>query len=284
MRKKDEKHTKKGQETTIGKIIYGFLLFMPLLAIGTTCLISTFNMSAKEETEIHYKYETNEVNSQDDLKNDRAYYVNFNNVTADEFIDVNGSTLDLYFYNIENFDFSNYILSIDEWLSGDLYSGNLLLHLYITDDFFASLSLISEDIYYNDYYSIVFDGGLDSYNFTIIGNAILSYSGNKPVLNYFNEATYIPIESVETHNVSAEDIFYRSVDKVTESQLFNWAENSIIYTTTNTTCNALSITAPFIPLLLSYWLIISVIYFLYDIALMLVWMIHRKVHELQESL
>ena len=48
MRSKDDKCKHKGQETTIGKIIYGFLLFLPLVAIGVTTLVSTFNMNAKE--------------------------------------------------------------------------------------------------------------------------------------------------------------------------------------------------------------------------------------------
>ena len=60
--------------------------------------------------------------------------------------------------------------------------------------------------------------------------------------------------------------------------------NSVVYNTLETTCNQLSITTTFIPMLLAYWLIISVIYFLYDIALLLIWSAHDKIHELRDSL
>ena len=60
------KDQKKGQETTIGKIIYGFLLFMPLIAIGVSCITCFWNKEVPVETqtaEIQYKYESNEVNN-----------------------------------------------------------------------------------------------------------------------------------------------------------------------------------------------------------------------------
>ena len=54
--------------------LYALLMLLPIFAIGSSCLISTFNMSSKEESIIQYKYETNDVNSLDDLIVGRIYH------------------------------------------------------------------------------------------------------------------------------------------------------------------------------------------------------------------
>ena len=274
MRNREQRPKRKGQESTIGKIIYGFLLFAPLIAILTGCLISTFNIATKEETEIHYRYETNEVNSNDDLIVGNIYRF----TTDDYFISTNSSEFGLLFLSLEdcNFDegdnvFSEiYFSDINHNYNGVIgYFSSSTIDFYQGYDAYVSYSITQQMLKLS---SIVIIETLDNLN-------------NNFYQNFTKlENQYIPIDYVETHNVSAEDVFYRSVDKVVQSPLFNWATNSIIYTTTASTCNALSITTPFVPLLLSYWLIISVIYYLYDIALMLVWILHRKIHELQESI
>jgi len=252
--KKNKEH-KKG-ESTIGKIIYGFLLFMPLFAIGVTCLTQIF---VKNDSKINYKYESNIVNTENDIKVGNIY-----KFTIQEQPTITSNIEYRFFSAIYNFE--NYNFTIDTSSNGDLLIRMLTNgYFYITDGDFHVLTsqLIS---------TLTFPLELDVVISSIsnIDYTILSYTD-------FNV-----IDSVqETNN---KDIFYYSVNKVTESPLFNWAQNSIIYTTMNATCTQLSITTPFIPLLMSYWLIISIIYFLYDIALILIWLLHDKIHELRDSL
>ena len=93
------KDLKKGKESTIGKIIYGFLLFMPLLAILSTCLYAIFNKNAYQSYDkqegvkfqkltsntgliVNETYTINQINDKgniviDDLNNVSEVYNNF---------------------------------------------------------------------------------------------------------------------------------------------------------------------------------------------------------------
>jgi len=251
MRSKEEKRKHKGQESIIGKIIYSFLLFLPLLAIGVTCGYAMFNKNAYQSYA-----STNESN-----------YTNttINNLNI-------GQTYYLITPSTEQYERQQEFteISVQEVLFDNVNKDVNKLRIYVPSN---STILYIQAI------------GTDGFTFTSDVPHILSFNyygiNNNYYISQINTILYEK-QTITTSYLS--DVFYYSVNQVKNNTLFNWAENSIIYTTTNATCNALSITTPFIPLLLSYWLIISVIYFLYDIALMLVWIIHRKIHQLQDSL
>lgn len=256
--KDKEKRNKKGSESTIGKIIYGFLLFMPLIAIGLTCLVNTFNTQAKESLAIDYKYETNEVNQQDDLENNKIYHLE---------IELNNSNIGKMFFFTSVYNLITTANSNVKYENNLIYNGRYMR--------IATNSSIQ-----------IFENNIALYVYSVPTNfecdLVINQFTEKTDYTYFNKCQNIPYDSINQKDL--DNIFYYAVDKVTESPLFSWAENSIIYTTTNATCNALSITTPFIPLLLSYWLIISVMYFLYDIALMLIWVLHDRIHALKDSI
>lgn len=261
MRDRENKKCKKGQESTIGKIIYGFLLFMPLIAIGVTCGYAMFNKNAYKSYGDSYVQQYNEITSEENIIVNQQYLITYKEVQGG-------------YYTPTQFYYSD--IDID-WYD---YRGTDTNHIYVAFGIRGYQFPNTIWVYYYDnnntlQHDIVQEWGdeIKTIYFTL-DSFVIGGTGTKPydlfMLNY--------------KTISISDVFYYSVDKVTGSPLFNWAQNSVIYTTTNTTCNALSITTPFIPLLMSYWLIISIIYFLYDIALMLVWLIHKKIHELQESL
>ena len=264
---KKEKQNKKG-ESTIGKIIYGFLLFMPLLSIACAILVNTFNMSSKEETEINYKYQSNEVNSNEDLKEGNIYSFNYAHLDYQSILYENNlSTIK----PLTNFRVRTPI--------GDecYFEDDIATLPYVSISFFEEYLYINYDELGSNYSSLTYYTILDNFIGILIKDNGLNY-------NHISYTEYNEIESVETHNVNGQDIFYKSIEKIEESNLFNWAENSIIYTTMSNTCRQLNITTTFIPLIMSYWLIISIIYFLYDIALMLIWLLHDKIHELRDSI
>ena len=76
MKSKDKTKQKK-HESTIGKIIYGFLLFMPLLAIATTCLYAIFNKNAYQSYGDEYVQESIQI----DANNVNSLYVNGQHIT-----------------------------------------------------------------------------------------------------------------------------------------------------------------------------------------------------------
>lgn len=258
MRNKENKH-RKGQESTIGKIIYGFLLFMPLIAIGVTCGYAMFNKNAYQSYSDSNLIESKaEITNYEELQDDVIYNFDFDDSQQSGYTGRFGfKDISVDLYNI----FPNMV--VRDYVAFLFYGNDQnIIWYYLENDTLTS------------YYYGTAKGNLEKFSITLD----IQYTQSTLTIHKWNIYTYVFKQS------KIDNVFYYAVDKVTESPLFSWAQNSVIYTTTNTTCNALSITTPFIPLLLSYWLIISVIYFLYDIALMFVWLIHRKIHELQESL
>ena len=71
-----DKKVKHGKENTIGKIIYGFLLFMPLLAIGITCAYVIFNKNAYQSYDKSNVINETSVSNSNMLLNNYYYQAN----------------------------------------------------------------------------------------------------------------------------------------------------------------------------------------------------------------
>lgn len=249
---KNRNKDKKPHESIIGKIIYGFLLFMPLLAIGVTCAYAIFNKNA-------YKSYAGETLNQSEYKN----------------ISVNDMEIGKDYYLITP--------------SNETYT-------IVSDNTQFIVSNVTINDTLKDVNQIRFYVNTNNTTLTIqgIGNEGFIYQSNQTNVlkftfngvnntNYVSQINTILYNKVYIESTYISEVFYYSIDKLQQSPLFNWAENSLIYTGMTKTCNALNITTPFIPLLMTYWLIISVIYILYDIILVILHIFHKKIHQLEDS-
>jgi len=279
--KKDEiKKSKKGKENIIGKIIYGFLLFMPLLAITSTILVNTFNKENRQPTQevnITYLYEDGT-----DLNNLELHKLYF----ADEFnyssIQMNqGSYTKFYVYSWNSIWYSLNGLE-SEYIGSNYNSSNgNYVYFYIEDGVDAYMGFTNENVYQE---LIIDDFDIEGFVFSIeeeLEDGIKAFEFSNISLTDFNV-----IDSVEVieHETTLNDVFYKAVELVENSPLFNWSKNSELYTVIHNTCNILDLNNTFIPMLLTYWVIISIIYVIYDIALIALHVVHRKIHELQDSI
>ena len=256
---KNKNKDKKIHENIIGKIIYAFLLFMPLLAIGVTCAYTIFNKNAYQSYGDNYVEKNITIQTQDDSN---TYYLNGQNVTW--YLNNNVYASQSYIYG-----FSDISLNLNEiFNTNDLIYNGFRFYTSKADFMYFYDTLGTEHTLrnYKNYFS--------TFTYTIDLN---TYT-NKPYNTNYGNFVITLLTTAPLSNV-----FYYSIDKVQESPLFNWAENSAIYTGMTTTCNALNITTPFIPLLMTYWLIISVIYILYDIILIILHIFHKKIHQLEDS-
>lgn len=291
MKNKDKKH----HESTIGKIIYGFMLFAPLFAIASTCLIYSFNKeihTPSQSVEIEYKYESNEVETEEDLVLGNIYNIKFNDVYENMFLN-NDPYISLTIIEVKSFSINRIFTTgtqgyIDEniEINNTKYeNATSIIDFHSDYIWFGYCSINLPDNYLlggyienMDYQDII------NYNIIAVLNSYENINFNNIEFSKVNNND-IPIESVEviTEQNPTEKVFYRAVDYVEDSNIFNWAKNSLIYTGLVDTCLILSINNTFIPMLLAYWLIISILYFLYDIVLMILQVLHRKIHELQET-
>lgn len=253
MKNKDK--AKKIHESKIGKIIYGFLLFMPLLAILFTCGYVMFNKNAYQS----YGDEYVEESIQLDSSNVNSLYVTGQHITY-TFGEKNTQWNAKFGFTQISINLNEIFNVTTEWNAFYLYNNNNDIRFYTTDN--QSYLLSENDRLFNTFTYVV-----DLSNFN-----------DKTIYNYGIAFTYTFVTS------KLSNVFYYSVNQVEESNLFNWAKTSGIYTTTHSFTQALSITNTFIPMLMTYWLIISVVYILYDIVLMMLVIFHKKVHKLQDSI
>lgn len=260
--KRKDKDTKKGAESAIGKIIYGFLLFMPLVSIGARCLYVIFNKNAYQSyaytKSIQYELVDNQTNliadndyqfttNADLILNNNRNFVNFTSVSA-----ISGFTDTEKKQIVQTTRFEYYTNQNGRFIHFSNPSTNV--HYYIS--FADSNNVLTRTL---------------QFAFVTTNNLDNPYVENISLIQ-FGEQNYL------------DNVFEYSINQVENSNLYNWASETGTYTVLNTTCNQLGITNTFIPLLFTYWLITSVIYFIFDIALILIWMIHNKIHELQESI
>ena len=247
--------------------LYAFVMFLPVFALGGTLLISTFNMSAKQESEIIYKYETNEVNSNDDLVLGNIYrfytddYEHFSTYNEDYYLqftcildtnfDYQFNSIDENFYVDIKHDFNSII--------GDFTSG--LISFYTGNDSYTTWAIEQQ--------------GLEIEAIVILtGDSVISsdfYSSFSKV-----DSAYIPIERVETHNLNTREVFYDTLDDIKESPYFNWAYNSFLAQPLVYIVTLFSIPANHIVVeLLSYWLAISIIWLVFDLIMYVPLLVHR---------
>lgn len=262
---KKDKSKSKSHETNIGKIIYGFLLFMPLLAIAVTCGYAIFNKNAyqsytKEETLEQYKITNNTT-----IVNGQEYTIK--NVSLGGRTPIiyspQANDICLLFGMPNTYNYIGFRLDIATTGNKFIYGYNDYTTSYIAEQHDGNINWFQRKM---------------PLTFTITD---INTNNNSALYQLTNIDMYW---NNYTSQTKLDQVFYQAINKIEQSNLFNWAQNSIVYTTLTATCTALSINNTFIPLLLAYWLIISVIYILYDIALVMLMIFHRKVHELQECI
>lgn len=246
------------KETVIGKIIYGFLLFMPLLAISVTCAYAIFNKNA-------YQSYSDNLGLTLTQQNDNTFIVN----NTYQFKYKTGNSITQYSpiisYSEINIDWSDYSNYTNEQVDAfRFYPETTGQASYIQLFYNGSLVGTTRSVW-----------GTKLVELTIVYSSILSPQNAQPNYNLYNY-TY--------NKQTLDNVFYYSINKVQESPLFNWAKQTSLYTVLNETCETLGIKTTFIPLLLTYWLLISLMYLLYDIALLVVHMAHNKIHEIEGSL
>jgi len=204
--------------------------------IAVSCLVSTIGgltpsrqYSHTENvgnTEVTYKYESNEVNSVADLIEGNIYEVNIDNLTIDDICSYNeGFTLQLLCLELYSYDFYDYTILTDEVLQSSEETSNLCM-AFVINGIYGYLNFPSSDN--NDYFiNIALEEDLTSFNFSIHGIFILRELTNNVLYNYsiFSYTDYNEIESVTytppttiigTINEFCRDYLFKDIPMVNE--------------------------------------------------------------------
>lgn len=213
--KHDHKFTNK-----LKVIIFAMFLLLPFLTMLPNAIYYAFNDNATnshiESAAINYKYETNKVNSVEDL--------------------VKG--------NIYKFELDDYISEYSDYIHLNVLFSNCDFVYYEFDDLFYAYY----DLYFNGYFDFYYDDGL-TIDYGLIGTSLLdinlsgqiygillddlgslvSYDVDQFIFECPKE--YIPIESVDTitqEMTITENLQYEFEKQWLNNPLFNWTQNNPI--------------------------------------------------------
>ena len=196
---------------SVRKWIHAILDLLPLLVIPIFA-INIINRSpepltvdydtTETETVVTYKYQSNDVNSLNDLVEGNIYYFDFYNSTLDSYISIGeGGHLMFEILQIDDYDFENYNISLDDSILSGTAHSNISFVINISDSFYSTFAIYFQDVYEdNDYFLQLDIGSLDNNDFTLNGVCRLISILDITYLedNTFSYTDYNEIISVET--------------------------------------------------------------------------------------
>ena len=213
--------------------LYAFLMFLPIVLFIPNAFYYGFNEHAtnSETTTINYKYQSNEVNSLDDLVEGNIYHFEIDNNTLDSIFDMaEGSYFSSTFININNYDFINYDLELDDFL-GASYENNGIISVgfNITDYYDATLLFYLTENGNNDYFVALNLGQLTD-EFSLQGDFILNdINVERLNINPFSYTVYNVIESVEINtDDTISNKMYQAWQSTWDLPLLQWTHTSFV--------------------------------------------------------
>lgn len=163
----------------------------------------TFEAVAPQKTitsiKVNHKYQTNEVNSIDDLVIGNAYHFSLERESIDAFIssgNINHFFVMNFFY-INTFDFSDYNLSVEDFdLSSIIVDSYINFNVTFYEDYSGYFLFVLGT---NNFIRIDSNEHFDEYTFTLEGDFILlnNTASFRDLVNFVSICENIPIESVE---------------------------------------------------------------------------------------
>lgn len=249
---------KKHFENIIGKIIYGTLLFMPLLNVLGTSIYAIANKNAYES----YYGET--INQQDNilLTTNDSFELNQKYIFDSNTYTTTGQVQGAYargitFSNFKILSIANFTLNVSE---------PTFMGMYIDNNNNLSITLKND----NNSQIIYFNGNQLVFEFTYLSD---NFNSNFKTTN--------TLYKVEYKNYSfLDNAFEYGIYKTENSPYYNWTTETAINDVIHQTTTTLGINNSFVDLLLTYWLLMTIIYVIYDLGLMLIQIAHKKVHKI----
>lgn len=284
--------------------LYGALMLLPIAIVGSATLVSTFNQNVNnvESTQIQYKYETNDVNSINDVvlkDNIYKFDIDFEKSMIENFyIDYdisehNDIVITMQLIKFDYIRFSSNALnefeeSYFEFEEYGYYANSLYLSMYFnTYSYFVDVMLYypidAYDIYqsqltsfYNvlDYYVDMDDSFFISDCYVVIDGIDNWDSATLP--NIIKKSDYIPIESAEINNYNVVDVMQYQVQHLYDNPLLSWVKNTPIGDVYSYIGGVFNVPSDsFINYSLTYWTSISIIYLVFDLVMYVPLLVHK---------
>ena len=209
--------------------LYATLMFLPILMFIPSCLYYSLNKYATNETttQINYKYQSNEVNTLDDLVEGNIYFCeSFYFVTSD----LSSEKLDIKIISTGNVNLNNYNYSIDEAYIGDNYFNNNYNFINITYDSSDVIIYFTNE---NAYVDIYFNGEIEFTNCIFYcDNSTLNNFKSYLLSSGSSLPQYTDYNVIESVNTNVQDTIsnkmYLAWESIWNLPLFAWTKNSFV--------------------------------------------------------
>lgn len=222
-------------------LLFAILMLAPALSVGTRCLYVIANKNAYQSYSDVSSMETTLISDNSQVIENNNYMINLldsgNNYSNEIYI--NSSTID-YDY-IAGSEIS-YVVSIIRF-----YPNNTHIRFIESNNTAHNYELNDEKRTY------------------LNGQTFNLQSGN---LVNPNQAVRFYMVSYTTNKL--DNVFEYSVSKLATDQMFTWTQNTPVFTGVEAMCTQLGITAPAIPIIIAYWLILTCVYIVIDIVIKLI--------------
>lgn len=237
------KHTLTG---ILKVLLFALLMLAPIFSVASRCLYVICNKNAYQSYANEYVEEKVDVNNVGEFIIGNVY-------TFDNSVYATGS---ISYVSMELID----ITTTNTSISTIINSINELKQYYYRFSLFVSGDYFDFAFYSNDTNNAPnrFIGHGVAFTFTY---KYLGVNGNlEGILNNTKQIK-------ELKNNTLDNVFTYSVNEMENDQLFNWTKNTAIYTGINTMTTGIGINQEAIPILLTYWFLLTVIYVIVDIII-----------------
>lgn len=262
--------------STLFHWLYATLMFLPILMFLPSCLYYGFNEHATntETTTINYKYESNEVNSVNDVIANNIYEFNFLNTTFDEKFD-NESELSVTLLCVNDYSFNNYSLEADFLLGYENSNFTNVIVTFNVSNFDGYITLYFNYDY--NYFTDIYIGNLsdETFTFNFIGQVNEIYG-----LNNYNFITYTDYNVIESVSVNTDDTITdkvnRSFEQIFNLPVFSWSKTTFVSNAFIYIGGLFGLTSSNpIVYLFGYWLSISICWLVFDLMIYVPNLAHR---------
>lgn len=210
--------------------LYATLMFLPLVFFIPSCLYYSFNEHATntETTTINYKYESNEVNSINDLVVGNIYQFNTNGTSIWGLCP--NANDEVFFQLLSDLSINNSNMDMDDYTASFIkFTPNTYLRFQNSNDEYTTIALYEyEQQYFDANYVISF---LFEDNF--LSNCIVrlidfNYNGNQTPIT-FEYTDYNVIESVSVNtDDTITDKLNRSWNAIFDLPMFSWTKTTFV--------------------------------------------------------
>lgn len=220
-------------------LIFSILMLVPFLSVATRSLYVICNKNAKDSYS-----QANLINQQSKI----TTKIDIPNGTVLTYIkdrQVNGYSA-MFPFTATTLDLQSIFGDVNITQLGTYSNGN---NNYIVG--------IPNNVYENRL--LIMNNNIQSFAFTYDANGT-AYQDNVYTSNFsLYMTTY--------KKLNLDNVFEYSIDQLAQSQYYNWTTNTAVFTGVSTMTTQLGITGQTIPILLTYWFMLTIIYVVIDIIL-----------------